>query len=319
MPLQDSCFAGGLVTYKWAQAKRMIDMHWQMEWCHCKKVSTSTGFAIGWRLPSCQSKDNRDRNTKWPLGQVFKSMHQWGACIMQVMLGQGGLGCTNCTSTLAILCAHALICRAMVTSWPRMTQTQSSRHNGISSTSAHSSRTRRCLTCTTTLCSCCCPRRYCLAQVMASRASLPSSVSPMHLAQSMDHTVPRSALQRHWQEPRCWLHCHRHAHQTPSGPLAPPHQPPAPSPTLRRTVVRTLLVSLAQHACSHAPQCTPSQPASSQHSPSFPNAHALHITDITPDTTSQCPLLRTCFRLTAIDTDLSSSHMLTPTSCTTRS
>jgi ribonuclease HI len=92
MLLQDSHIASSLVTYKCAQAKRMIDVHWQMEWCHCKKVSTSVGFAIGWRLPSRKFKDDRCHNTKWPLGQVFKSMCQWGARVMQVVLGHGWFG-----------------------------------------------------------------------------------------------------------------------------------------------------------------------------------------------------------------------------------
>jgi hypothetical protein len=92
MLLQDSHFAGSLVTYKCAQAKRMIDMHWQMEWRHCKKVSTSVGFAVGRRLPSYKFKDNRCHNTKWPLGQVFKSTCWWGARVMQVMLGHRWFG-----------------------------------------------------------------------------------------------------------------------------------------------------------------------------------------------------------------------------------
>jgi hypothetical protein len=104
--------------------------------------------------------------------------------------------------------------------------------------------------------------------------------------------------------------CHRHAHRTLSGPLTSPRQPLAPSPTIHRTIVRTL-------ARSHTPRRAPSRLASLEHSLSFPNAHASHITDITPDTALRCPLLRTHFPLTTIDTDLSSPHMLTPTSCTT--
>jgi hypothetical protein len=92
MPLQDSRLAGSTVTYKCALAKRMIDVHWQMEWRHCNKVSTSAGFAVRRRLPSRKFKDDRRHNTEWPLAQVFKSTRRWGARVIQVALGHRWFG-----------------------------------------------------------------------------------------------------------------------------------------------------------------------------------------------------------------------------------
>jgi ribonuclease HI len=92
MPLRDSRLAGSTVTYKRALAKRMIDVHWQMEWRHRKVVSTSALWAVGRRLPSRKFKDDRRHNTEWPLGQVFKSTRRWGARVMQVALGHGWFG-----------------------------------------------------------------------------------------------------------------------------------------------------------------------------------------------------------------------------------
>jgi hypothetical protein len=92
MPLRDSRLAGSTVTYKRALAKRMIDVHWQMEWCHRKTVSTSAGFAVRRRLPSRKFKDDRRHNTEWPLGQVFKSTRRWGARVIQVALGHRWFG-----------------------------------------------------------------------------------------------------------------------------------------------------------------------------------------------------------------------------------
>jgi hypothetical protein len=83
MLLRDSCLAGSTVTYKRVLAKRMIDVHWQMEWRHCKVISTSALWAVGRRLPSRKFKDNRRHNTEWPLGQVFKSTRRWGARVIQ--------------------------------------------------------------------------------------------------------------------------------------------------------------------------------------------------------------------------------------------
>jgi hypothetical protein len=92
MLLRDSCLAGSTVTYKRVLAKRMIDVHWQMEWRHCKVISTSALWAVGRRLPSRKFKDNRRHNTEWPLGQVFKSTRRWGARVIQVALGHGWFG-----------------------------------------------------------------------------------------------------------------------------------------------------------------------------------------------------------------------------------
>jgi hypothetical protein len=77
-------------------------------------------------------------------------------------------------------------------------------HDGISSTSARSSRTHGRVSCTITYLGFCRPRSICLARVTVSRTSSPSSVLPTRSAQSAAPTVPRSAPQLHRRDPRRW-------------------------------------------------------------------------------------------------------------------
>jgi hypothetical protein len=77
-------------------------------------------------------------------------------------------------------------------------------HDGISSTSARSSRTHGRVSCTITYLGFCRPRSICLARVTVSRTSSPSSVLPTRSAQSTAPTVPRSAPQLHRRDPRRW-------------------------------------------------------------------------------------------------------------------
>jgi ribonuclease HI len=202
MPLRDSVLAGSTVTYKRALAKQMIDVHWQMEWCHRKTISTSAEWAVGRRLPSRKFKDDRRHNTEWPLPRCSSPLAGGGPASCKWRWVMGGSEHTVSASTSAIRGARALIRWGPVTSRPTMTQTRFSRHVGISSTSARSSRTHGRVSCTTTYLGFCRPRNACSAQVTVSRTSLPSSVLPMRSAQSAAPTVPRSAPRRHQRDPR---------------------------------------------------------------------------------------------------------------------
>jgi ribonuclease HI len=92
VPLSTLVVQGSMVTYKCTQAKRMIDVHWQLAWRHQKKSSTSAEDAVGGRLPMRKLKGDQRHNTKWPLGPVFSAPRRWGARVMQVALGHGWFG-----------------------------------------------------------------------------------------------------------------------------------------------------------------------------------------------------------------------------------